>query len=92
LTQPADSGLCIAVNAHFGICIPMSCQAKPGRRERKRETDRVAQREHRKRQKLYVEELEQQIRVLQSRDQSDIAKIASQNLRLKDEVRSALAY
>ncbi|KAL2202237.1 hypothetical protein CC79DRAFT_1401903 [Sarocladium strictum] len=76
---------------HQAAAAPMSCQPKPGRRERKRETDRVAQREHRKRQKLYVEELEQQIRVLQSRDQSDVAKIASQNLRLKDELRQMRA-
>uniref|UniRef100_A0A8H7TTL7 BZIP domain-containing protein n=1 Tax=Bionectria ochroleuca TaxID=29856 RepID=A0A8H7TTL7_BIOOC len=43
-----------------------TAQATPERRERKRQTDRVAQQQHRKRQKQYVEQLGEKLRVLQS--------------------------
>ncbi|KAF7554066.1 hypothetical protein G7Z17_g3175 [Cylindrodendrum hubeiense] len=56
------------------------------RRERKRFTDRVAQRQHRKRQKLYIEELEDQLRVLRSGGQSEVAQLTAHNARLYDEV------
>jgi hypothetical protein len=56
------------------------------RRERKRFTDRVAQRQHRKRQKLYIEELEAKLRVLRSGGQSEVAQLTAHNARLYDEV------
>lgn len=57
------------------------------RRERKRQTDRVAQREHRKRQKLYIEQLEAQLKILKSSDQSETARLAVENFRMREEVR-----
>lgn len=53
------------------------------KRERKRQTDRVAQREHRKRQRQYIEQLEEQLSVLKSRDQLGLGAL---NVRLQDEV------
>ncbi|KAG7119850.1 hypothetical protein HYQ44_004346 [Verticillium longisporum] len=57
------------------------------RKERKRLTDRVAQREHRKRQKQYIEELEAQLSMLKEGGQSDVAQLAARNLRLYDELK-----
>lgn len=56
------------------------------RRERKRQTDRNAQREHRKRQKQYIEELEAQITLLKSPGPSETSQLATQNIRLREEV------
>lgn len=56
------------------------------RRERKRQTDRVAQQQHRKRQKKYVEELEEKLRVLQSSDQSEIVRLGNENFQLRQTV------
>lgn len=56
------------------------------KRERKRQTDRLAQREHRKRQRQYIEKLEDQLNVLQSRDQSEVVRLGTLNFRLKAEV------
>ncbi|KAH7012942.1 hypothetical protein EDB80DRAFT_570557 [Ilyonectria destructans] len=57
------------------------------RRERKRFTDRVAQRQHRKRQKLHIEELEAQLRVLKAGGQSEVAQLTARNARLYDELK-----
>ncbi|KAH7169885.1 hypothetical protein EDB81DRAFT_637426 [Dactylonectria macrodidyma] len=57
------------------------------RRERKRFTDRVAQRQHRKRQKLHIEELEAQLRALKSGGQSEVAQLTAHNARLYDELK-----
>lgn len=56
------------------------------RRERKRQTDRVAQQQHRKRQKKYIEELEHKLGVLQSGDQSEIVRLGTENFRLRQTV------
>lgn len=58
------------------------------RRERKRQTDRVAQQQHRKRQKLYIEELESQVALLKSAGQAQSSsRLAVQNLKLQQEAR-----
>ncbi|KAM5353391.1 hypothetical protein ACJ41O_000041 [Fusarium nematophilum] len=57
------------------------------RRERKRQTDRNAQRQHRKRQKQYIEELEAQIALLKSTGQTKTSQLAAQNLTLQDELK-----
>lgn len=60
--------------------------AERQRRERKRQSDRVAQREHRKRQKLYIEELESQLKILKTTDQSETSRLATENIRMREEV------
>lgn len=72
-TQPAPAG-------------DVSADEAEKRRERKRFTDRVAQRQHRKRQKLHIEELEAQLRVLKAGGQSEVAQLTARNARLYDEV------
>ncbi|KXJ85364.1 hypothetical protein Micbo1qcDRAFT_210029 [Microdochium bolleyi] len=58
------------------------------RRQRKRLTDRVAQRQHRKRQKLYIEELEAQLRLVKDAGaQSQLGRLAEQNFRLREEMK-----
>lgn len=71
----------------------MTVEGAPGnmdtaelRRERKRQTDRLAQRQHRKRQKQYIEELEAQIALLKTPGPSETSQLAAQNIRLQDEV------
>lgn len=58
------------------------------RKDRKRVTDRVAQREHRRRQKIYVEELEAQVKVLKQQSVTDQAggPLLLENERLRAEV------
>ncbi|KAF2008865.1 hypothetical protein BU24DRAFT_456092 [Aaosphaeria arxii CBS 175.79] len=57
------------------------------RRERKRTTDRAAQREHRRRQKLYVEELEMQLaRVREGSVNDQVAQLMRENERLQKEL------
>lgn len=57
------------------------------RRERKRTTDRLAQREHRKRQKQYVEELEGRIELMMNSSDSDKnAALLKENASLRQEV------
>lgn len=56
------------------------------RRAKKRQTDRNAQRQHRKRQKQYIEGLEAQISLLKSAGKSESSQLAAQNLQLQDEV------
>ena len=57
------------------------------RRERKRATDRAAQREHRRRQKLYVEELEAQLALVRGGSLSDqLAQVMQENEKLRKEV------
>lgn len=60
--------------------------AEEQRRARKRQTDRVAQQQHRKRQKVYIEQLETQLNIIKSSDQSEVARLATQNFRLREEV------
>uniref|UniRef100_A0A0D2YE18 BZIP domain-containing protein n=1 Tax=Fusarium oxysporum (strain Fo5176) TaxID=660025 RepID=A0A0D2YE18_FUSOF len=55
------------------------------RRAKKRQTDRNAQRQHRKRQKQYIEGLEAQISLLKSAGKTEASQIAAQNLQLQDE-------
>jgi hypothetical protein len=61
-------------------------EAEKRRRERKRFTDKLAQRHHRKRQKLYIEELEGRLNLLKSGADSGTAELVAQNLRLQEEV------
>lgn len=57
------------------------------RRERKRATDRTAQREHRRRQKLYVEELEARLELLQNSNPNDqLGQVLKENEELRKEV------
>nr|RBQ90457.1 hypothetical protein FVER53263_13395 [Fusarium verticillioides] len=56
------------------------------RRAKKRQTDRNAQRQHRKRQKQYIEGLEAQISLLKSADKTEASQLAAQNLQLQDEL------
>ncbi|KAH7383526.1 hypothetical protein BKA64DRAFT_712408 [Cadophora sp. MPI-SDFR-AT-0126] len=67
---------------------------KQARKARKRATDRVAQREHRRRQKLYVEGLETQVRVL--REQSVAGKAGGtlllENERLRAELKEVKEF
>ncbi|KAJ3535515.1 hypothetical protein NM208_g7106 [Fusarium decemcellulare] len=57
------------------------------RRERKRQTDRNAQRQHRKRQKQYIEELEAQITLLKAPGPTETSQLATQNIMLQDELK-----
>ncbi|KAG5789224.1 hypothetical protein H9Q69_011728 [Fusarium xylarioides] len=56
------------------------------RRAKKRQTDRNAQRQHRKRQKQYIEGLEAQISLLKSASKTEASQLAAQNLQLQDEL------
>ena len=57
------------------------------RRERKRATDRAAQREHRRRQKLYVEDLEAQLALVREGSLDDqLAQVMRENDKLRTEV------
>ncbi|OAL54589.1 hypothetical protein IQ07DRAFT_640094 [Pyrenochaeta sp. DS3sAY3a] len=56
------------------------------RKERKRVADRIAQREHRKRQKRYVEDLESQLTLAREGGQSEMAAILAENRSLRREV------
>ncbi|KAF4341631.1 bZIP transcription [Fusarium beomiforme] len=56
------------------------------RRAKKRQTDRNAQRQHRKRQKQYIEGLEAQISLLKSAGKTEASQLAVQNLQLQDEL------
>jgi hypothetical protein len=57
------------------------------RRERKRATDRAAQREHRRRQKLYVEDLEAQLALVRCGSLDDqLAQVMRENEKLRAEV------
>lgn len=57
------------------------------RRERKRATDRVAQREHRRRQKLYIEDLESQLAFIREGSTSQqVGELMRENKMLRDEV------
>lgn len=58
------------------------------RKERKRASDRAAQREHRKRQRQYVEELESQLEMVKQGSHSQsVATLMAENEKLKTEVR-----
>lgn len=58
------------------------------RKERKRASDRAAQREHRKRQRQYVEELESQLEMVRKGSHSQsVATLMAENEKLKTEVR-----
>lgn len=65
--------------------INMTADAE-SRRAKKRQTDRNAQRQHRKRQKQYIEGLEAQISLLKSAGKTEASQLAAQNLQLQDEV------
>jgi hypothetical protein len=57
------------------------------RRERKRATDRAAQREHRRRQKLYIEDLEAQLALVRDGSLDDqLAQVMRENDKLRTEV------
>lgn len=57
------------------------------RKARKRATDRLAQREHRRRQKLYVEELESQLKGLKHKSTANqVSILMEENGRLRNEV------
>lgn len=61
------------------------------RKARKRVTDRLAQREHRRRQKLYVEELEAQLKGLKDKSTANqVSTLMEENGRLRDEVGALL--
>lgn len=58
------------------------------RKERKRAIDRAAQREHRKRQREYVEHLESQLAMAKQGSASDqVARLLRENEQLRNEVR-----
>jgi hypothetical protein len=64
-----------------------SAATAESRLDRKRRADRVAQRNHRRRQKLYIEELEAEVALLKSASEAETAaRHATQNLRLQKEV------
>ncbi|KAI9040203.1 uncharacterized protein KD926_008527 [Aspergillus affinis] len=57
------------------------------RRENKRASDRLAQREHRRRQSEYIDELEAQLKLIKEGSQSEsVATLVAENERLKSEV------
>jgi hypothetical protein len=57
------------------------------RKERKRENDRLAQREHRKRQRQYVEELEAQLELFrQAPGAGELSSLLEENQQLRKEV------
>ncbi|KAH8684369.1 hypothetical protein BGZ60DRAFT_164821 [Tricladium varicosporioides] len=63
------------------------------RKDRKRVTDRLAQREHRRRQKLYVEELEAQLRVLkQESTTNQVGTLLEEIERLKNELKELRTF
>ncbi|KAH6677854.1 hypothetical protein F5X68DRAFT_264014 [Plectosphaerella plurivora] len=71
--------------ADMGAAAPDGAET---RRARKRQTDRVAQQQHRKRQKQYIEELESQVALLKSASQNQAAsRLAIQNLKLQTELK-----
>ena len=66
---------------------PTESELPQTRKDRKRVTDRIAQREHRKRQKLYVEELEAQLEVLRNeRSKDKHGTLWKENEQLRQEV------
>ncbi|KAL5317711.1 hypothetical protein ACEPPN_014809 [Leptodophora sp. 'Broadleaf-Isolate-01'] len=68
-------------------------QGAQARKARKRATDRVAQREHRRRQKVYVEELEAQVRVLKQQSVADqIGVLLLENEGLRTELKELKAF
>ncbi|KAL3483145.1 hypothetical protein BJX62DRAFT_245189 [Aspergillus germanicus] len=57
------------------------------RRERKRASDRLAQREHRRRQREYIDELEAQLKLIKEGSHSEsVAVLVAENERLKNEL------
>ena len=74
--------------------VPADNKGKQARKERKRVTDRVAQREHRRRQKVYVEELEAEIRLLKDQTMNDRSGsvLIQENERLRKEVNLGSKY
>ncbi|KAH8589604.1 hypothetical protein B0O99DRAFT_745891 [Bisporella sp. PMI_857] len=62
--------------------------APQARKDRKRATDRLAQREHRRRQKMYVEDLENQLRVLKHESTTNPnSTLLEENERLRNEAK-----
>ncbi|KAL2858527.1 hypothetical protein BJY01DRAFT_241856 [Aspergillus pseudoustus] len=58
------------------------------RREKKRASDRLAQREHRRRQREYIDELEAQLRLIKEGSHSEsVAALVAENERLKSELK-----
>lgn len=57
-----------------------------GRAEKKRQTDRIAQQKHRKRQREHIAQLEKQLQVIQQGGESEIAQLVSENAKLREEV------
>ncbi|KAI8671934.1 hypothetical protein NCS56_00655600 [Fusarium sp. Ph1] len=69
-----------------------SAATAESRLDRKRRADRVAQRNHRRRQKLYIEELEAEVALLKSASEAETAaRHATQNLRLQKELKEMQA-
>ncbi|KAM5372124.1 hypothetical protein ACJZ2D_007657 [Fusarium nematophilum] len=54
--------------------------------EKKRQTDRIAQQKHRKRQREHIEQLEKQLKVIQQGGESEIAQLVAENAKLRDEI------
>ncbi|KAJ4177318.1 hypothetical protein NW755_013914 [Fusarium falciforme] len=57
-----------------------------GRAEKKRQTDRIAQQKHRKRQREHIAQLEKQLQVIQQGGESEIAQLVSENAKLREEM------
>ncbi|KAH7161517.1 hypothetical protein EDB81DRAFT_925036 [Dactylonectria macrodidyma] len=58
----------------------------PTRSEKKRQTDRIAQQKHRRRQREHIAQLEKQLQVIQEGGQSEIAQLVAENTALREEI------
>lgn len=99
-TQPLPKSTQTSPTASLGVVMPGTSRrasanaatddtaaTAESRQDRKRRTDRVAQRNHRRRQKLYIEELEAEVALLKSASETETAaRHATQNLHLQKEV------
>lgn len=67
----------------------LGADAGCSRAEKKRQADRLAQQKHRKRQRDYIAQLEEQLQAIRDGGQSQVAKLAHENGQLREEVSQA---
>lgn len=62
-------------------------QTQDAKKQRKRDADRLAQREHRRRQKQHIQDLEAEIRLLKEQpSRGQVVQLVEENRLLKEEV------